>query len=306
MAETDPTVLTDSEFDALVPMEVAVARMEEAFREHAAGTLRSPPRFGLDVEEGSLVFTAGAAEALGAMGFRVYQTVAEGDQLVASFDTETGTLEGVVIGTRLGAVRTGAIGGVAVDHLAREDAVVLGVLGSGKQARTQVEAVTSVRAFEEARVFSPTRENREAFAREASREMEVEAVASAETAVRGADVLIVATTSTEPVFDPEWLAPGAHVTTLGPKFEGASEIDPSLPARCDSIVTDSLAQVDGYDRPYVVSGDERDRTVELSAIVAGEREGRSDPDDRTLFCSVGLAGTEVVLARAAFEAATNG
>jgi alanine dehydrogenase len=297
----DPRVLTDSEFDALVPLDVAVVRMAEAFHEHAAGTLRSPPRFGLDVEEGSLVFTAGAAEALGTMGFRVYQTVAEGDQLVASFDTGTGALEGVVIGTRLGAVRTGAIGGVAVDHLAREDAAVLGVLGSGKQARTQVEAVTSVRAFEEARVFSPTRENREAFAREMSRNTEFEAVDSPEEAVRGADVLIVATTSTEPVFDPEWLAPGAHVTTLGPKFEGATEIDPSLPARCDSI-----AQVDGYDRPYVVSGDERDRTVELSAVVAGEREGRSDPDDRTLFCSVGLAGTEVVLARAAFEAATNG
>ncbi len=303
---TDPRVLTDEKFDALVPMDIAVARMAEAFREHAVGTLRSPPRFGLDVEEGSLVFTAGAAEALGAMGFRVYQTVAEDDQLVASFDTGTGALEGVVIGTRLGAVRTGAIGGVAVDHLAREDARTLGVLGSGRQARTQVEAAATVRTFDEARVFSPTREHRDAFAREMSRGMEFEAVASAEEAVSGADVLIVATSSTEPTFDPDWLEPGVHVTTLGPKFEGASEIDPSLPARCDSIVTDSLAQVDGYDRPYVVSGAERERTVELSTVVVGEREGRTDPDDRTLFCSVGLAGTEVVLARAAFEAATNG
>ena len=300
----DPKVLTDGEFDALVPMDVAVARIEEAFREHARGTLRSPPRFGLDVEEGSLVFTAGAAEGLGAMGFRVYQTVAEGDQLVAAFDSETGGLDGVVIGTRLGAVRTGAIGGVAIDHLAREDARTLGVLGSGRQARTQVEAAATVREFERARVYSPTRENRVSFAAEMGDHVEFEAVGSAEEAVSGADVLVVATSSTEPTFDPDWLAPGAHVTTLGPKFEGASEIDPTLPGTCDALVSDSIAQVDGYDRPYVVSGADRERMIELSAVVTGETEARRDPDDRTLFCSVGLAGTEVVLARAAFEAAS--
>ncbi len=93
-----------------------------------------------------------------------------------------------------------------------------------------------------------------------SRRTEFEAVARAEAAVRGGDVLIVATTSTEEVFDPEWLAP-VHATTLDPKFEGASEIDPSLPCTSVTIVTDSLAQVDGYDRPYVVSGAEGDRTL---------------------------------------------
>ena len=224
-------------------------------------------------------------------------------QLVAVFSASTGAFEGLFVGHAIGRWRTGAIGGVAVDRLARPDATTLGVLGSGNQARTQVRCACAVRDFEEVHVYSPTREHREAFAAEIGETVApaVTAVDEPEAAVSGADVLVCATTSREPVFDPAWLEPGTHVTSIGPKFEGLQELPDGAIERADVIATDSLAQVDGYDRPFVVGGADRERMIELSAVVAGETVGRSDPAEITLFCSVGLAGTEVVLGAALLD-----
>ncbi|WP_254537435.1 ornithine cyclodeaminase family protein [Halomarina litorea] len=296
--------LTDGDVFA-ADTERVVAAMESAFREHAAGTLVAPPRWSLDVPAGELVFTAGAALGRGAMGFRVYETLGTGDdhtQLVAVFDSESGAYRGQCVGHAVGLLRTGGIGGVAIDHLAPRDASTVGVLGSGAQARSQLEAACAVRDVEAALVYSPTREHRESFAatlRE-STGVPVEAVESAEAAVRDCEVLVCATDSDSPVFDPEWLAPGAHVTTLGPKFAGAHELPLAMAEAADCIATDSLAQVEGYAEyrdPFFLDSP-RDEMVELSAVVAGDEVGRESDDDLTLFCSVGLAGTEVVLADA--------
>jgi alanine dehydrogenase len=300
-----PQRLTDEEFDRRVSMAQAIDAIEGALCEHAAGTLESPPRFALDLDGGSLVFTAGAATRQGVMGYRVYETFPDSpddQQLVSVYDAETGAFCGSVLGYRVGAVRTGAIGGVAIDQMARADATTLGIIGSGRQARTQLEATAVVRAFERVRVYSPTPEHRERFADEMGDRLglEIEAVETAADAVSEVDVLITATSSTKPVFDPEWLSPGTHVNTLGPKFAGTNELDPVIGSRADLVVTDSLAQVAGYSRPFFLNGTDQDRLIELSALVDNEAGGRRDTDEITLFCSVGLAGTEVVLASEAF------
>lgn len=304
-------MLTDGDVASLLPMADAVALLESAFERHAAGELAAPPRFGVEADGGSLVFTAGATDGPDpAVGFRVYETF-PGDgpdhqQLVASFDGETGAFEGVAVGHRIGAMRTGAIGGVAIDHLAREDATTLGVLGSGSQARTQLEAATAVRNFDDARVYSPTPEHRERFAEEMGERygIAIEATDGPEPVVRDADVLVCTTRSTEPVFDAEWLQPGTHVNTLGPKFVDAHELDPAVAGRAAVVATDSLAQVESYDEPFFLTGmPAMDDLVELGNVVAGEHPGRTGPEEVTLFCSVGLAGTEVVLASEAFRRA---
>lgn len=308
----DYQVLSDDEVESLLPMADAVEHLESAFEQHAAGELEAPPRFGVDADGGSLVFTAGVSGGPDpAAGFRVYETFPDDgpdhQQLVASFDGETGAFEGVAIGHRIGAMRTGAIGGVAIDHLAREDATHLGILGSGAQARTQLEAATAVRDFETVRVYSPTPDHREAFAVEMGAQcgVDIEAVDDPEPVVRGADVLVCATRATEPVFDPEWLQAGTHVTTLGPKFAGAHELDPAVAERAAVVATDSRAQVEGYDEPFFLAGTPAmDDLVELGDVVAANRQGRTAPEDVTLFCSVGLAGTEVVLASEAFRRAS--
>lgn len=306
-------ILTDLDLTRLLTQAKIVSTMEQALEAHAAGSLIAPPRFSMDTPRGGLVFTAGAeTERAQAVGFRVYDTYASASpdrtQLVAVYDSETGGLRGLVVGILLGALRTAAINAVAIKHMARPDAAVLAVLGSGFQARRQVEAALAVRPFEEIRVYSPTREHAEAFASELSAALSgavtVTAALRAEDAVRPADVVITATTSPTPVFEAGWLRPGTHVNTIGPKFEDMHELSPEVARRSAVVATDSLEQVEAYPRPFFLAGTpDRERMVELGQIVAGGQPGRTLPDDLTLFCSVGLAGTEVVLADAALTLA---
>lgn len=301
-------ILTDEEFDENVSMDVAIHAIQQAIESHGRGGLDAPSRFSVDAENGSLVFTVGMeTDAFNVMGFRVYETIPDSPddhQLVATYDSDSGVFEGVIIGHRVGATRTGAIGGVAIDLLARSDINTVGILGSGRQARTQLEAAATVRDIEKVNVYSPTTSHREQFATDRSHEfgLDVTAVSSAETAVRGADVLITATASREPVFDPKWLDPGVHINTVGPKFKPAHELAPAVAAKSDVIVTDSLAQVDNYDPEFfLVDTSHRSQMIELSELASGPVPGRTANEEITLFCSVGLAGTEVVLAHEAFR-----
>lgn len=305
-------ILTNDDFDEHVSMAVAIHAIQQTIESHGTGGLDAPSRFSVDAENGSLVFTVGMeTDAFNVMGFRVYETIPhspDDHQLVAAYDSDTGVFEGVIIGHRVGAVRTGAIGGVAIDQLARPDVTTVGILGSGRQARTQLEAAATVRDIDEANVYSPTASHREQFARERSHELDLDviAVSSAETAVRGADVLVTATSSREPVFDPEWLEPGVHINTVGPKFKTAHELDSDVAAMSDVVATDSLTQVDSYEPEFFLSDTPyRSQMIELGDIVGGSVPGRNTDEETTLFCSVGLAGTEVVLAHEAFRRAGN-
>ncbi|MDQ4078725.1 MAG: ornithine cyclodeaminase family protein [Chloroflexota bacterium] len=304
-------ILKDEDVARLLSMEEAIHTIEDAFREKAEGTLVAPPRFHVSVEKGSLVFTAGAAtKREKVIGFRVYDTFPHAstntEQLVVVFDSESGALKGIVIGGLIGAMRTGAIGGVAIKHMSRPDSRVLGILGSGRQARTQLEAASTIRHFERVKVYSPTRHHREAFAQEmgARLDLDIEPAASARAVVHDADVLICATTSSAPVFDPDWLKPGVHINSVGPKFKEAHELPVEAATQSRVIATDSPAQIEAYPNPFFLTGTPAmQRIIDLSEIVVGKRVGRTAPDDITLFCSVGLAGTEVVVANAAIERA---
>ncbi len=302
-------VLNDNDIKDVLTMPLALNRVEATIREHGEGMLIAPPRFRVETENGGLAFTVGVAKSEHLIGFRVYDTIrhsyTDNAQITAIFDSETGTLRGIIIGKTIGTMRTGAIGGVAIKYMAREDAEVLGIIGAGIQARTQVEAAAYVRKFKRVHVFSPSLVNRQLFAREMSDRLNlaIEPVETAEQAVRGADVLICATTSRQPVFHRDWLSAGVHINTIGPKFRYEQEIDPDVLERCAVIATDSLTQLDHYDKPFFIDGTPyRAKMIELGAIVAHQEKGRQSAGDITLFCSVGLAGTEVVIADAVITA----
>lgn len=305
-------IVTDEQIDELIETEDVIPRIEEAMREHANGTLTAPPRLVVDAGAGSLVFTAGALTGQEPVaGFRVYETFPKEEpghtQLVVSYDGETGVMQGIIVGFRVGVIRTGAIGGVAVKHLARDDASTVAMIGSGTQARSQLIAVNAVRDLEQVRVYSPTKSHREAFSEEMSKalNLEVMAVESPRDAIEDTDIVISATRSKTPVYDAELLKPGMHVTTLGPNLVGTNEIERGVADRSDVIVTDSLAQLDSYGEyttPYFLSETRhRERIHELGDVIVGKRAGRGSEDDITLFCSVGLAGTEVVVANEIFK-----
>ncbi|WP_255455238.1 ornithine cyclodeaminase family protein [Natrialba sp. INN-245] len=316
-----PTIISEERASELLSMSTAIDRTETAFRQYATGTLVSQPRSSFDTDSGSLVFTPGENMDDSVIGTRIsgkftiggseqadydVETPVKSD-LVVVFDTENGELKGAVAGSRTPDVRTGALGGVAIKHLARPDSKTLGIIGTGRQARTQLEAAVAVTAFDEIRAFSRTEENRERFAREMGSELEIdiEAVDSAEAAVTGADVLVCATTSPSPVFDPDLLEEGTHVHTIGPAWKDAHELDMDVVEMADVIVTDSKEQVREYaDRYFLAGTKHEEQMVELADVVLENHPGRTSSDAITLFSPMGLPGTEVILANEILNAST--
>jgi len=298
-------VLGDDDVRALLPPPAAMDAMRRAFALQAAGALDAPPRTSVASAGGRLVLTIGASSAHGGpAGFRAYHDgPGANEQLVVVFDGDSGALKGAVVGRALGNLRTAAINAVALDALARPDARVLGVLGSGSQAAGHARLALAARSFTRVLVYSPTAERRRAFAAALAAEsaVEVTAAGGAEEVVRAADVLIVATSSRAPVLEPGWLRPGTHVNSVGPKGHGASELPPAVGARAGRIATDSLAQAGAYPEPFFLDPADAARMVGLERVLGGELPGRSGEDEVTLFCSVGLAGTEVMLADTLLE-----
>jgi len=292
-------VLTDADVQRLLTPGRAIAWMREALVAEHRGELRSPPRVHVDLGDGRLVFTTGALSG-GWFGYRSYDTfdVESGEQVVVVHQATDGRVRGIAVGNELGPRRVGAIGGVAADVLARADSRTLAVVGTGVQAWAQLCAIRTVRDLAEVRVFSRDLAHRQAFAARARSDLGLAADAApgAREAVEGAEMVVLATSSATPVIDPAWLAAGSYVTTLGPKQVGHSEFGPEVVAACDVAVTDSVAQISAYDPPNILVGTSQEgRLVSLGGVVAGDVAGRTSDEQRVLFCSVGLAGTEVYL-----------
>jgi alanine dehydrogenase len=296
-------VLFDDDVRARLGAAAAVAAARRAVVDAYRGALAAPPRLRADFGENSLVFTAGGYMD-GALGFRVYGLwPGESDQAVLVWSRD-GRLEGCVVGSELGARRTGALGGVAVDALARANASILGIVGSGRQAWAQLWAIAAVRKLSAVRIFSPTRTHRERFAERAQAELGLGATASAtpEEVVADADIVVLATRAERPVVEAGWIGDGTHVSTVGPKFASAHETPPELAARARSVVSDSPAQAAAYDEPFFTPRP----LTDLGAVVAGDDDGRTSDDDVTLYCSTGLAGSEVVLAETLLQLTRGG
>lgn len=286
---------------ALTPV-LAVEAARKAVVDAYTGELAAPPRLHADLGGNGLVFTAGGYAA-GPLGVRAYGLwPGPSDQAVLVWNGD-GELRGAVIGRELGALRTGALGAVAVDVLARPDATTLGMLGSGAQAWAQVWAIQAVRRIERLTVFSPTEDRRRAFAARVSDELGIEAVAvdEPEQAVRGADVLVVATRSPTPVLDASWVEPGAHVTTVGPKTISGHELPAELATRAAIVASDAPQQAEDYGEPFFTS-----RPLDHVGRFLVEAPLQREPGAVTLYCSTGLAGSEVVLADALLRAVDPG
>jgi ornithine cyclodeaminase len=298
------TILSNDEVLRLVSMREAVEVVEQALAGRGAGEFVSPHRHYVTNRNGALTFTIGGDAAEGVIGFRVYGMFPgsrEDDQLVVVYDAATGALRGIVQGERTGAMRTGALGGVAIKYAAREEAKTVAIIGSGRQARTQLEAAAVVRDLSDARVFSRSAERREAFASEMSLHLglNVTPVATPDDAIAGADIVILATNSRTPAFDATLIEPGQHVTTIR-LGRGQHELDPAVADRADAIFTDSLEQIENYPGGFFLE-DRMEAISDLSEHVARGEQIRRSPHDITLYLSAGLSGTEVVVADVALR-----
>ncbi|MGJ7907917.1 ornithine cyclodeaminase family protein [Actinopolyspora sp. H202] len=291
-------VLTDADVVTVDP-EVAVDAAREALRRFASGELAAPPRVSAELGDLDYYYTTGGLSG-GVSGFRAYRAgTPAGDQLVALWDA-AGSLFGIVVGDELGARRTGALGGAAVAALTTERASTLAVIGTGKQAWTQVWACGAVRSPELVRVHSRDERNREVFAAEVRDRLglRAETVATPDSAVRDAEVIVLATRSESPVIDSADIAPGAHVTTVGPKGLTRHEMPPELLERAAIVTCDSPRQAAALPEFLV----DPTRLVSLGDVLIGTHPGRESSEQLTVHCSVGLAGSEVLFADRLFGA----
>jgi ornithine cyclodeaminase len=223
--------------------------------------------------------------------------------IVTLFDGVTGVPTAILDASAITEVRTAAVTAVATGALAREDARVLAILGAGVQARSHLEALSHVRAFDEVRIYAPTAAHARAVAGERA-----SVTASAEAAVRGADVVVVATSARRPVLERGWLAPGAHVNAVGASAPSAWEIDVETVA-ASALFADSreslLAEAGEFMlavREGAIAGEEHVRG-ELGEVLAGLVPGRRDDQELTLFRSLGLAVEDLAAAQLAVSVA---
>lgn len=228
---------------------------------------------------------------------------------VLVLDAETGRPLALLEGGTLTAIRTGAGAGAATDLLARPDASVVAILGSGVQARTQLEAVCTVRHIREVRVYSPTNEHAVEFAREMRGQgpipQLIRIMSNAETAVRGADIICAATTSSKPVFKGKDVSPGTHINGVGSYTPAMQEVDAETVKR-------ALVVVDSREAAWEEAGDlivplqaglinEAHIHAEIGEIAAGLKPGRTSPEQITFFKSVGVAVQDAISGRIALE-----
>jgi len=227
--------------------------------------------------------------------------------LVALFYGETGIAEAILDTSAITAVRTAAVTALATDALARDDARVLAILGAGVQARSHLRAMLSQRSYEQVRIYSPTPAHVRAVI-ESIDDPRTEAVASAEEAVRGADVVVTVTNSRRPVLERSWLAPGAHLNAVGASQPSALEIDARTFADA-AVFADSRESVLNEAGEYraalkdgLIGGEDHLR-AELGEVLAGVAPGRTDRSELTLFRSLGLAIEDLAAARCAVREA---
>jgi ornithine cyclodeaminase/alanine dehydrogenase-like protein (mu-crystallin family) len=228
---------------------------------------------------------------------------------VTLFDGETGAPTAILDASAVTEIRTAAVTAVATGLLARADARTLAVLGAGVQGRAHLTALTGVRDFEQVRVYAPTRAHAQALAEQAALPgARVTAVATAEDAVRGADVVVAATNSREPVLACAWLKPGAHVNAVGASTPQAREIDTATVAAsalfCDSreSVRHEAGEFQLAVREGAITGEEHIR-AELGEVLAGSAPGRRDDGELTLFRSLGIGVEDLAAAEIAVAAA---
>jgi alanine dehydrogenase len=305
-------LLTEHHVASLLPPADLIPAMEAALAQFSAGEVQQPVRTVLSIGPQKAYFGVMPAfvatpPQLGAKLVTVF-----GDNLgkglpshlatILLFDPETGALAAVMDGRYITEARTAAVSAVSAKVLARTDAAQLAILGTGVQARSHLEALVDVRALAEARVWSPQPRSRERFVSEMAGRVAVplRASDSAEAAVRDADIVVLVTSSPTPVVDDAWVAPGAHVISVGACRPDQREMAPALVAR-GRLVVDSRAAalVESGDVVQGIREGRFDATHvvgELGEVLLGRAVGRRSPSEVTIFKSLGMAVEDVAAA----------
>lgn len=302
--------LSESDVKQVLTMEMALEGVESAHRDLALGQALDTPRQRSRLPQTVLHILQGALPTQGVLGYKAYTSNRSGNRfLVHLFDAASGRLRAVIEADYLGMMRTGAASGVAARWLARPDAAVAGVFGSGWQAEGHVRAICAALPLELVKVCGRDAGKLRDFCARLSEQTgrRVVPAADAEDAVREADLIGTVTTAAKPLFDADWLQPGAHINGAGSNALIRQELSEATLRRCGLIAVDTVptALAEAGDLlPLLEKGRLHSRQlVELGEIIVGRHPGRGDAAQITLFESQGLAIQDLAVAVRVLEAA---
>jgi ornithine cyclodeaminase/alanine dehydrogenase-like protein (mu-crystallin family) len=296
--------INESEVKSIFTMPLAIEAVESISKRQAAGEVLVHPRRRFELPGGSFFHHMAAADVPGGFVATKQYTYVGGKLkfLVSLFSSETGDLLALIEADNLGQMRTGAASGVATKYLARKDAKTAAIIGTGGQAKTQLEAVAAVRKLDGVKVYSRDAERREKFAREMSERIGVgvNAVASSAEATADSAIICTATNAGQPVVNGDAILPGAHLNAIGANHMRKRELDAETVAKCSRIFVDSIEQSrqEAGDLVLGFAGHEQrwDTVRELSSLVAGICPGRTEESEITLFKSNGIAAWDLAAA----------
>jgi ornithine cyclodeaminase/alanine dehydrogenase len=313
-------ILTRKDLESVLTMKDAIGAVERGFKELALGTARMPTRTSLTVfdKAGWMGVMPAYLSETGSLAAKIVTVYDENPKkysvptVLASItlnDASTGTPLAFMEGTYVTAMRTGAAGGVAAKHLARKDAKVAGIFGTGVQARTQLLALNEVRDIEKVYAFDILADQVARFSKDMSKSLgkEVVIAPSAEDVVKKSDVIVTATTSRTPVFNGKALRNGTHINAIGSFRPDWRELD-------DETILRSKVVVDSKEAALTEAGDliipikaqrinEGHIYAEIGEIVAGNKQGRTGDVEVTLFKSLGLGVQDAAAAFLAYKKA---
>jgi ornithine cyclodeaminase/alanine dehydrogenase-like protein (mu-crystallin family) len=296
--------ISEAEVHQVLTMPMALEAVEEISRKQATGEVVNHPRRRFELLSGGFFHYMAAADfATGFLAMKQY-TFVRGKMrfLVPLYEISSGDLVAMIEADYMGQLRTGAASGVATKYLARRDASVAAIIGTGGQARTQLEAVAAVRKLSSARVYGRNLDRRKRFAEEMSQRIgvPVEPASSSSEATHGAHIICTATTASQPVLRGPDLASGVHINAIGANHAHKRELDDEAVAAADVIVVDSIEQSrqEAGDLIIAFKGDEICWTgvKKLSDVVAGKVSGRTSDTEVTLFKSNGIAAWDLAVA----------
>ena len=311
-------LLSESDIAGILSMSDGVRVVEQALQQHSRGGSVAMPRVSADVPGGN----GGAFRVMSAIlpetgffglktltGYPGRRIAGETYFAILLFDCGNGALRAIMAGSRLTGIRTGAATGVAAKHLSRRQSHILGVIGAGVQARYQVSAIKEVRTLTEVRVFDLDPGRAEIFAQEIELDLQISAraVHHAREAVAECDLVVTVTSAKTPVLDGHWLEEGSHLSGVGSNTPSKRELDATAFQRSRIVVDfaeQALQEAGDLQEALTTGAIQRDAiAAELGEVITGQKAGRENDRQITLFKSVGMAIEDVATATFAYQQA---
>lgn len=301
-----PLYLTEADVSATFTMHDALRVLDAAARNIADGSAMNAPR--QRVSAGAAMLQVLPAALDGRVAHKSYTIGSRGVRFWVTLYAPSGEMLAIIEANALGQIRTGAASGLATRYLARADARSLGTIGTGFQARTQIEAICAVRPIERVRVWGRDPGRLRTFCRDVGEKLgrAIDAATSARDAVEDADIIATMTSASQPVFEGAWLRAGTHINAAGSNRAAAAEIDTEAVRRSSVIAVEDIAQAKVEAGDLILAARSGaftwDRAVRLADIVAGAAPGRTSDDAVTLFESLGVGIWDIAAASHVYDA----